>query len=59
MFKFSTKKVRTNQTQLRNQMTFTCPCHEIYRDEAFGLFQGIFLRNRSLSNARWFYGKKT
>ena len=24
----------------------------------FALFKGIFLRNRSLSNARWFYGKK-
>ena len=24
----------------------------------FALFKSIFLRNRSLNNARWFYGKK-
>ena len=24
----------------------------------FALFKSIFLRNRPLSNARWFYGKK-
>ena len=24
----------------------------------FTLFKSIFLRNRSLSNAKWFYGKK-
>ena len=24
----------------------------------FALFKSIFLRNRSFSNARWFYGKK-
>ena len=26
-------------------------------DGFFGLFKSIFLRNWSLSNARWFYGK--
>ena len=25
---------------------------------SFALFKSIFLRNRSLSNARWFYSKK-
>ena len=27
-------------------------------DFCFALFKSIFLRNRSLSNARWFYGKR-
>ena len=29
------------------------------RRRVIALFKSIFLRNRSLSNARWFYGKKT
>ena len=28
------------------------------RRRGFALFKGIFLRNQSLSNARWFYQKK-
>ena len=30
-----------------------------FRRWLFALFKSIFLRNQSLSNARWFYGKKT
>ena len=28
------------------------------RQQVFALFKSIFLRNQSLSNTRWFYGKK-
>ena len=51
---------------LKNQKLFSTTVKALFeptvlrkkRRRIFALFKSIFLRNRSLSNARWFYGKK-
>ena len=47
---------------LKNQKLFSIRVKELFepkRRRVFALFKSIFLRNLSLSNARWFYGKKS
>ena len=51
---------------LKNVKLFSVRVKELFepvvlrkRQRVFALFKSIFLRNRSLSNARWFCGKKT
>ena len=50
---------------LKNLKLFSIRVKELYepivlwrRRRVLALFKSIFLRNRSLSDARWFYGKK-
>ena len=44
---------------LKNLKLFPIRVKELFELMVFALFKSIFLRNRSLSNARWFYGKKS
>ena len=60
------KKKNKKLRYLKNLKLFSIKVKRVILAYSFGrqsdgilLFLSIFLRNRSLSNARWFYGKKT